>query len=100
MFLVGALFVDDDDDDDITSQRISPSQYPTTATLSLMKILRSLVQIVEGLAWLAVVGAVVVLVHQEMMGETMDGMSGIDVAKCRSRQSFATILRVNIVDGR
>lgn len=51
---------------------------------------RCIVQICEILAWLAIVGAVVVLLNQMLNGETMDGLSGIDLDKCRAKQAFTT----------
>lgn len=53
-------------------------------------ILRLLLQSTEILAIFAVVGAVVVLGNQMVNGETMDGLSGIDLEKCRARQSFSS----------
>ena len=50
------------------------------------------VQVCEVLAWLAIAGAVVVLVNQMLNGETMDGLSGIDFKKCKAKQAFATQL--------
>lgn len=49
-------------------------------------------QVTETLALLAAVGAIVVLANQAFNGETMDGMSGIDLSKCRARQTFELIL--------
>ena len=49
---------------------------------------KRLFQGAEILSLLAVLGAVVVLGNQMIRGETMDGMSGIDLDKCRARQSF------------
>lgn len=46
------------------------------------------IQTCEILAWLAVVGAVVVLGNQMINGEAMDGLSGIDLGKCRAKQEF------------
>jgi hypothetical protein len=40
------------------------------------------------MAWLAVLGAVFVLVNQLLNGEAMDGLSGIDMEKCRAKQAF------------
>lgn len=51
---------------------------------------RRAVQACESLAWLAIVGAVIVLLNQMLIGETIDGLSGIDLEKCRAKQAFAT----------
>ncbi len=49
---------------------------------------RQAVQVCEVMAWLAVLGAVFVLVNQLLNGEAMDGLSGIDMEKCRAKQAF------------
>jgi hypothetical protein len=46
-------------------------------------------QACELMAWLAVLGAVIVLVNQMLNGEAMDGLSGIDLEKCRAKQAFS-----------
>jgi hypothetical protein len=46
-------------------------------------------EIAEWLAFLTVAGAVLVLGNQMINGETMDGLSGIDLEKCRARQGFS-----------
>ena len=57
----------------------------TTKTQSTIRLV---LQTAEYLALLAVLGAVLVLGNQVLNGESMDGMSGIDLDKCRTRQSF------------
>jgi hypothetical protein len=49
-----------------------------------------LLQVSEVLALLVVLGAVIVLTNQSLNGETMDGMSGIDIDKCRARFALET----------
>jgi hypothetical protein len=48
--------------------------------------------VAEVLAYVAVLGAVVALSNQAMQGAQMDGLSGIDIEYCKSRQSFQFIL--------
>ena len=50
--------------------------------------IRVLLRLADTLALLAVAAAVLVLGQQNLNGESMDGMSGIDFTKCRARQSF------------
>ncbi|CAB9512911.1 expressed unknown protein [Seminavis robusta] len=50
--------------------------------------LRVAIQASEAMALLAVFAAVIVLVNQSLNGEAMDGLSGIDLDKCRARQTF------------
>jgi hypothetical protein len=49
---------------------------------------RTFLQGVEALTFLAVSGAIIVLANQALNGETMDGLSGIDLQMCATRQAF------------
>lgn len=49
---------------------------------------KQLIQFAEYAAFLAVLGAVLALGNQMINGERMDGLSGIDLERCRARQIF------------
>lgn len=49
---------------------------------------RTFLQGVEVLVFLAVSGAVLVLMNQTLNGQTMDGLSGIDLDMCAARRAF------------
>ena len=71
-------------DDETSFTGDSPTKnHPTSE-----KDIRILLQVADYLALVAVAAAVVVLGIQVLNGETMDGLSGIDLDKCRARQSF------------
>lgn len=70
--------------DDTSLKGDPPRKLPSTISTNI----RILLQVADYLALLAVAGAVVVLGSQVLNGETMDGLSGIDLDKCRARQSF------------
>lgn len=49
---------------------------------------RKLLNVVEGAAYLAVIGAFLVLLNQMENNVQMDGLSGIDIAGCKARRDF------------
>ena len=49
---------------------------------------RTLLNVAEGVAYLAVVGAFFVLTNQMENNVQMDGLSGIDIAACKARRDF------------
>ena len=55
--------------------------------------IRRQLQITEFLLYLAVVGAVVVLLNQIENGAQMDGLSGIDIGMCKARHDFSSFVR-------
>ena len=52
------------------------------------KSIRILLSLMEGAAYVAVAGAFLVLFHQIENNVQMDGLSGIDIAACKSRRDF------------
>lgn len=61
--------------------------------ISLSTTSSNLVRLAEAMAFVAVLGAIVALSHQILMGAKMDGLSGIDEELCRTRHEFQTTYR-------
>lgn len=53
---------------------------------------KPLLLVAEILAYVAVLGSIVALSSQTVQGAQMDGLSGINIEYCQSRQSFQSIL--------